>query len=169
MKRKQKFVLLITLVLILSLALPTLADSIVTATEGTGDTTVTKTVDTTFSVTIPATATFGTDGCTISVDNTSGNFLIDSNKKLVVKVSSTDYVTDSDKWLLKNGTSDSVEYKITKADASEVTPTTEIISVTAANIATANSAALSFAYASGAAPKYSGDYTDTLTFTVTLV
>lgn len=123
----------------------------------TGSTTVTYTVDPVYNVTIPQTVALG-ETETISVNNV----VVEDGKQVTVRLTSTSEADNTFK--VKTGKGAALTYGITK-DSNPIAIGDVILSVKPST-GDSGSAALDFSAPTGA--QYSGTYTGTITFTVSV-
>lgn len=142
---KVKHVLMITAVMLAMLAMPVAADTVVT-----------HSVTESYEVSIPESLTVGTAG-TIGISG-----LLDANTQVKISVAS------ANTWELKLGNKDSLSYKLYEGD-SAISNYDKVLVAKAEELASSGEKTLSATAKldSDAEPKYRGDYTDVLTFTVT--
>ena len=150
MKKLLSLALVLAMVLTMSVT-AFAADNTLDNERKTGTTEVTHTVSDSYIVTIPDSMTIGTDA-NVSVKDV----VLASDQELTVSVSSTQY---NGGWKLKNG-DDTIGYTL-KIDNTDVANNGTVLTVKSDETATKTLKT----ELSGTA-KYSGNYTDTLTFTV---
>ena len=136
---KVKHVLMITAVMLAMLAMPVAADTVVT-----------HSVTESYEVSIPESLTVGTAG------NIGISGLIDANTQVKISVNS------ANSWNLSNN-NDNLGYSLKKEDQSAVDYNAVLTVVAGSTDEVDVTATLN----EGVSPKYRGDYTDVLTFTVT--
>ena len=158
----------LALALLLSLTLPALAiDATVTSSGGTGISTLTYTVAQSFTVTIPESTAINaaTKTGTGTVTVAAGTLIDYGNQLTVTITAATNYDAANSKFRMKNGGNDNyIEYTIKKG-STDVVKDTAFLTVLAGTV-DETSAELTY---TAAAPTISGIYTDTLTFTVSVV
>jgi len=143
---KVKHVLMIATVLLAMLAMPIAADTVVTYSS-----TAPYEVDIPPSMTVDVTGTIGVSG--VLDANTQVRFSVDS----------------ANQWNLSLGDKDYLDYRLYDASDVEITNYNDVLVATAEELATSGEKKLSATakLVDGEEPKYRGDYTDVLTFTVT--
>ncbi len=138
----------------------------------TGMTNVNYTVDSTYTVTIPASVTIGSgNAATVS----ASSVVLEEGKELNVSITGTS--GDDDAFTVTNTPvsgegSDTLTYEVADSDSTSYTLNSEVLTVSASD-ATAGSGAsgsigLYYTLADGNTAKYAGEYTGTMTFTVSI-
>ena len=159
MMKKKTLATLLTLTMLATAAVPVFAAD---KTSDTGNAELTYTVESTFTMIIPANTTL-TDGIGSGTVSAS-DVVIPSNKLLNIKVKSTNY-NSTDKFRLKDNNSDNyIKYTIKNGETAIDNEAT-VLSVAADTAVTP--VTLNFALVD-LAQKVAGTYTDTLTFTATV-
>ena len=172
--KKTLTTLALTGLLTTTLAAPALAKDIVYPTVSTGDSSVTATVDQTYTVTIPDTVNFGTltkaskdvvKDLTVKVNN----LLIDKNQTLKINVKGDD---TTDAFTIRTNGSASIAYAVyaknkDTTSGTAVDPNGEFAAVTSAATPDTEQDVSGKLKQTGAVI-HSGSYTGTLTFTCTV-
>lgn len=169
--KKTLTTLALTGLLTAVLAAPALAKDIVYPTVSTGDSSVTATVDQTYTVTIPDTVDFGTltkaskdvvKDLTVKVNN----LLIDKNQTLKINVKGDD-TTTTNAFTIRTTGGASIAYEVYNKSKSKVDPTGEFAAVTSADKPDTVQDVSGNLKQTGDVV-HSGSYTGTLTFTCTV-
>ena len=159
MMKKKTLATLLTLTMLTTAAVPVFAAD---KTNDTGSTELTYTVESTFTMTIPAdtTLTGGTGSSTVSVSDA----VIPSGQSLNITVSSANYDTSNSKFRLKDQDKDSnyINYTITKND-NNITGGDSVLTVASGT----ETGSANLVYKADVT-KVAGTYKDTLTFTATV-
>lgn len=150
---KKLFTILLAVMMMATVSTTAFAEEIKLDTENkTGDVTIEYTQSESYVVIIPDSMTVGTDK-TVEADN----IVIGYGKQLTVSVSS------KNNWTLKNN-DDSLKYTLKIGDTAASTNNTVLTAVSGDTVSKTLSATLD----DDQSAKYAGNYTDTLTFTVSV-
>lgn len=132
---------------------------------GTANTTLTYTVGSSYTVTIPESVTCSSGNFTGSLDiAVAAGSLIDNQRIINVTIGSSDYSSDGNKWFLKKGDA-SIEYTI-KDGTTYIQGNDVVLEASTAEAYAGKDVTLTLAAAGS--PSATGNYTDVLTFTISV-